>query len=457
MLQVARVRQKAASQEGFGLIEVLVSCAVLVIVVLGVMAGLDSVSRTAGANQSKTVASVLAEKDLERLRSLRTSDLSKLKTLEPETRTTKVGAVTYTITSKAQLVTDSTGADVSCSTPNGEGGYLRITSTVTSQNTRIKPVTLSSIVAPQPGLGTLTALVRNADSAAIVSLPVQAIGLTPGTEKTNTAGCAIFIEREAGSYTARLNQTGYVDPDGNVQVDHNVTVSAGNVTLTEFLYDQAGSFNVGVVRSNGSSDLSSGVMAAHTGVTLGYRAISVTNQTTSFSFTNMFPFSSPYEVFAGTCEGNNPANWDENYFANHPLAVAKVNRNENPGAARQVIEPSVNLTATYKNGSNAAAPVSGARVYAYPKTADCDTARISMGTSQSSQSGRVSNPGLPFGVYDFCVDYNGDSSTRRRRFIWTNVANTSDAGTATMTAAFKSSDADAGSTNGFCGTTTPTS
>src|SRR5215218_3907121 len=87
MLKVARVRLKAASEEGFGLIEVLVSSAVLVIVVLGVMAGLDSVSRTAGANQSKTVASVLAEKDLERLRSLRTSDLSKLKSLEPETTT----------------------------------------------------------------------------------------------------------------------------------------------------------------------------------------------------------------------------------------------------------------------------------------------------------------------------------------------------------------------------------
>lgn len=439
MLNVARVRLKAASEEGFGLIEVLISSVVLVIVVLGVMAGLDSVSRTAGANQSKTVAGVLAEKDLERLRSLKTSDLSKLKSLEPETATVDVGGVTYTITSTAQLVSDTSGDDVSCSTPNGAGGYLRITSKVSSQDTRIKPVTLSSIVAPQPGLGTLTALVRNADSAPLVKLPVQAIGLTPGTQQTNDAGCAIFIEREAGSYTARLNQATYVDPDGNQQVDHNVTVSAGNVTLTEFLYDLAGSFNVSVVRSDNSPDLSSGVIAAHTGVTLGYRAVAPASQATAFGFTSMFPFSTAYEVFAGTCEGNNPANWDANYFPNHPLAVAKVNRGENPGPARKVIEPSINITATYKNGTAAAAATSNARVFAYPKTPDCTPApRISLGNTQSSNGGRPANPGLPFGMYDVCAEYSADG--KNRRFYWNDVANTTDAGTTALAAAFKSSD-----------------
>jgi len=438
MLKVARVRLKAASEEGFGLIEVLVSSAVLVIVVLGVMAGLDSVSRTAGANQSKTVASVLAEKDLERLRSLRTSDLSKLKSLEPETTTADVGGVTYTITSTAQLVTDSSGDDVSCSTPSGEGGYLRITSTVTSQNTRIKPVTLSSIVSPQPGLGTLTALIRNADSAPVVGLPVQAIGLTAGTQQTNEAGCAVFIEREAGSYTARLNQTGWVDPDGNTQVDHNVTVSAGNVTTTEFLYDQAGSFNVSVVRTGGSADLSTGVMAAHTGVTLGYRA--VTGSATAFAFTKMFPFSSPYEVFAGDCEGNNPANWDENYFANHPLAVAKVNRGVNPGPARQVIEPTLNLTVTHKTNNNTPTNLQGARVFAYSKVEGCST-RYVLGTTQST--GKVSNPGLPFGVYDICADSTVDSRTRR--FYLNDVANTTDSGT-TQSLQLKQSDSNTGQT-----------
>ena len=47
--------------------EVVVSAAVLLLVVLGVMAGLDAVAGTAGANKARTVAASLAEKDQEEL------------------------------------------------------------------------------------------------------------------------------------------------------------------------------------------------------------------------------------------------------------------------------------------------------------------------------------------------------------------------------------------------------
>ena len=58
----ARARRRPpASEEGFALIEVVVSAAVLVIVVLGVLAAIDAVSSTASTNQSKTVASTLAQ------------------------------------------------------------------------------------------------------------------------------------------------------------------------------------------------------------------------------------------------------------------------------------------------------------------------------------------------------------------------------------------------------------
>ena len=48
----ARARRRSpASEEGFALIEVVVSAAVLVIVVLGVLAAIDAVSSTASTNQ----------------------------------------------------------------------------------------------------------------------------------------------------------------------------------------------------------------------------------------------------------------------------------------------------------------------------------------------------------------------------------------------------------------------
>ena len=226
--------------------EVIVSAAVLVILVLGVLAGVDSVSRTAANNQGRTVASTLLEKDLERMRALRTSDLDRLEEIEVQTRNVTVGAQIWKVTSKAEWVTDAAGEDISCALSGDRGSYLRITSSVipASAPANAKPFTMSSIVAPQPGKGTLTALVRNAAGQPVVGLPVQAVGPTNDTKTTNSAGCAVFDESEAGSYKLRLDYTGWVDPDGNRLVEKSGTVSAGNLTTVEFLYDRAGSFPV---------------------------------------------------------------------------------------------------------------------------------------------------------------------------------------------------------------------
>jgi Tfp pilus assembly protein PilV len=458
----ARARRRPpASEEGFALIEVVVSAAVLVMVVLGVLAGIDAVSHTAAANQSKTVAATLAEKDLERLRALRTADLNRLAEIEPETSTVKVGHITYTITSKAQLVTDSTGEDVSCSVPTGKGSYLRITSTVTSPMTggAVKPVTMSSIVAPQPGQGTLTGFVRNAMGAPVQNLPVQAIGPSPDTQITNAAGCAVFDDSEAGSYTLRLNQSGWVDKDGNQLVEKPGTVSAGSVTTVEFQYDRAGRFSVAVVNSSGATDPSQGLMAAHTLVSTGFR------QTAASPFTGMFPFpDQPYQVYSGTCTGNDPSDWIPGYFDAHPEAVAQVD----PGATgltRTVIEPSVNVLATYKNGTNPVANASGAIVYAYPRTEGCNDSRVTLGTTGSD--GKVATPGLPFGEYDLCVQYTAKvgSTNKTWRAVWMGAAGapaltnddpagaTKDDAGNNLTAAFVSGN----NSTPACGATTPIS
>ena len=454
--------------------EVVVSAAVLIILVLGVLAAVDSVSRTAAANQGKTVASTLLEKDIERMRSYRTSDLDRFETIETETRTVKVGTIEWKITSKAQWVTDTTGEDISCAASAERGSYLRITSSVipVKAPANAKPMTMSSIVAPQPGKGTLTALVRNGAGQPVVGLPVQADGPTPATKTTNAAGCAVFDESEAGSYKLRLDYSGWVNSDGVRLVEKSGTVSAGNLTTVEFVYDRAGEFPVSVVtrRPGATSDVadrSNGVIAAHTGVSTGFRAMTATGTgTTGFNFTGMFPFPTPYEVYSGTCTGNNPAKPpNANYFSTHPAAVAKVD----PGAtgpARTVLEPAIDVTATYRNSSNQTNNANGARVFAYPKTTGCDAARIELG-STTSTDGRIAanttaGPGLPFGSYDMCVQYTAGS--KNWRFYWSGttgasgnklgntIANTIPAGTA-LSVAFRDSD----STTGTCGTTTPTS
>jgi Tfp pilus assembly protein PilV len=458
MMSLARSRYPAgASEHGFGLIEVVVSAAVLVVVVLGVLAAIDSLSHTAAANQSRTVASTLAEKDLERLRGLRTEDLSRLAAIEPETHTVKVGQITYTITSKAQLVADTTGEDVSCSVPTGKGRYLRITSAVTSPMTggAVKPVVMSSIVAPQPNKGTLTGLVHDARSAPVNAMPVQAIGPTPAGKPTNSLGCAVFGDAEAGSYTLRLDQVGWVNVDGEQLYELPGTVSPGNVTTVEFLYDLAGSFAVTVVNSAGQIEPATdfGLMADHTGVGTGFR------YTPASPFTQMFPFhEAPYEVYSGNCTGSNPGGWIPGYYATHQPAVAQVNPGQ-VGQPRTVLEPSVNVFATYNS-----AAVAGATVYAYPRTDGCSPGKVKVGTT--GPDGKSMTPGLPFGKYDLCIQYSAKvgNNTRTWRAVFTKaggdpaITNTNPAGTSkddagnNLNAAFLSS---AGST-GACGDKTPT-
>jgi Tfp pilus assembly protein PilV len=437
-------RQSPASEEGFALIEVVVSAAVLVIVVLGVLAAIDAVSSTASTNQSKTVAATLAEKDLERLRGYRTSDLTNLPTIETETKIVTVGSIDYKVVSNAQWVIDSTGADVSCALPNGSGSYLRITSTVSAQNARIKPVTMSSIVAPQPGKGTVTALVRDAAGQPVSKLPVEADGPTPKTLPTNDAGCAVFADSEAGSYILRLNQAGWVDPDGKQLVEKNATVSAGNLTTIEFLYDRASSFNVKVVtkRPSGSTqtdDRAYAVSAAHTGLSSLFKVVTSTLPALNFPFTSMFPFPTPYQVYVGDCTGANPVKALSNptYFDSHPESVVQLT----PGGAMvqaTAIAPAMDVTVQLNSGN-----VVGGKVYAYPKTAGCGSTRIPIGTTGLTlANGRVDFPGLPFGVYDVCAQYTFGTKTWNK--YWTAQSNTNLNGTA-LTANFSSGAAGNGS------------
>jgi hypothetical protein len=438
-----RARRDLGAEEGFALMEVIVSAAVLIVVVLGVLAAIDSVSRTAAANQGKTVAATLAEKDLERLRSLRTSDLNRLHEIETEVRTVKVGKTEWEITSNAQWVTDSDGADISCALDGEGGSYLRITSSVkpVPAPDDVKPVVMSSIVAPQPGKGTLTALVRSAAGQPVVGLPVQADGPSGATKTTNEAGCAVFNESEAGSYILRLNSSGWVDPDGNQLVEKNGTVSAGNLTTVEFIYDRAGSFPVNVVtirpgETTVRADRSNGAIAAHTGVSTGYRAMTAGGTgVTSFTFTSMFPFETPYEVYSGRCTGNNPALYDAGYFSAHPEAVADVDPGLGP--ARTVIEPAVDVYVTYDGDEE-----DDADIYAYPRTADCTGPRINLGNTTSTGELPLANsnagPGLPFGDYDVCVQMTGTFANRTRTsHVSFDVLNDDPAGTA-LTAQFDS-------------------
>jgi type II secretory pathway pseudopilin PulG len=411
-----RARRRLGAEEGFALMEVVVSAAVLVLVVLGVMAALDAVAGTAGANKARTVAASLAEKDQEELRSLRNAELDNLESLIPAPRTIDVDGVPYTITSDAEWVTDATGEDISCELPSGEGSFIRITSRVTSPMTgaRVRPVVMSSIVSPQPGSGTLSAMVKDADGRPVVNMPVQAIqenGSTT-TKQTNDAGCAVFGSLAAGSYDVKLDQTGWVDPEGNQAPVQTVTVNAGILSTVEFLYDLKAVINPATVVTSIRSpiatnpptiqnDQANGVTVAHTGLQTGFRIFN--GPATTFDLDRLFPFRDPYKAYAGTCTGADPALYVPTYFDSIALFNERLERGRTYGPL-QILEPATNLR-VQRGGSNR----SNAYIVATPTDESCEGVRITLGPTSSS--GTVTQPGLPFGDYSLCAQWTSSGST----------------------------------------------
>src|SRR4051812_1943877 len=189
----------ARKDDGFALIEVIVSAAVLALIALAVLSGIDGATASTARERARAVAGSLAEKDQERLRGYR---FDELKNVNLAPTTVQVQGVTYTITSEATWVVDKGSVATTCSDGGSrQNEYMRIVSTVTSSmvGARIAPVKLESLVAA-PVSGSLVVKVEPGDPTKparltyVANLAVQIISATDGrsfTEQTNAQGCAI--------------------------------------------------------------------------------------------------------------------------------------------------------------------------------------------------------------------------------------------------------------------------
>src|SRR3954447_17846129 len=105
-MNVSMAKARASSSEsGFAIIEVIVSAAVLAIVAMAVLAGIDGATASSGREKARAVAANIAEKDQERLRGLSVQTLS-LGAAIPQAPAVTIDGVTYNTTSKAEWVTD---------------------------------------------------------------------------------------------------------------------------------------------------------------------------------------------------------------------------------------------------------------------------------------------------------------------------------------------------------------
>jgi Tfp pilus assembly protein PilV len=431
---------RASGEAGFALLETLVSAVVLIVIAVATLAAVDRAQSTSAIGKGRSVASSLAEQDQERLRSLPAPSLSNYRLNHASTRQVTVGGLNYNVASSVDWVRDATGGTPSCTSDDNQADYLKITSTVTG--TAVRPVAISSLVAPPLAFtnnrATLAVKVLDGGDQPVVGLPVSISGPAGVTDSTNAAGCAVFAFIPAGSYHVRFSQSGWVDPTGVNAVDVNPTVNPGKLNQLSLTYDRAGAmtmtFDTQVGAAAPTTSWGWTASAMHTGVTgTGIRPFvsaaatgaGPTNTQASIALTNLFPFRTGYQTFAGECKGSNPdtamntTTWFtagggvDDVVTIPPGDTSKVVTVRQPALTLKVMK---DTAGTVAEGANVVLTPTDTTCINPPAPAPA-TSPIKLKGLTTNASGLMTkagaptfDPGVPFGTYDICAEYNFGSA-----------------------------------------------
>jgi Tfp pilus assembly protein PilV len=419
-------RRIDTGQDGFVLIEVLISGLIAVLVAGAVMTLFAATERSAADSRHRSQASAIAQEDQARLRGMRIPSLYKF----TQTRSVVVDGTTYTVESTGKYINDKTGSDLSCSSGSSTVDYVQIGTKVTWPGMRPgEEVTMKGLLAPpsgslDPTKGTLVFIATNAAGTPLAGLGVSGSGAGTFSGTTSTSGCAVFLEQTTGAYTLSVSGvgSGLVDQDGNAPAPKSIKVSPEVTTTVPLMYDKAGSVPIKFTTRNYSGN----VVAAKASSFIAYN----NNMTTaklfgsaegtpqeSWTATPLFPFTSPDVFYAGACSVNNPGSG---------AAMASVNVPAGGTAPTQTIRlPSLQLTVSKESGA-----ASGAEVVV--TDTQCETGGHGIRrTFTANSSGQLDEPGLPWSTYTVCasIGITGGKTTTYYREIKESVEVHSDNGT----------------------------
>jgi len=395
-------RYRAREEDGFALIEVIVSALVAVLTTAAVVALLTASSHTAAEQRHKAQAYSLAQEDQARLRGMRIASLVH----GLPAREVAVDGTTYTVTSTATFVNDKT-ATASCGEGTSSADYVKIGSEVAWPGMRtVKPVAIFSILTPangsiDPTHGALSILATDASGA-----PIPGVGLSgqgPGGFKgaTDGNGCAVFADLPEGNYTMTTTLgSGYVDKDGGPAELQTVGVVGGSTHTVSLMLDRGGAINASFrFRREGGAQAPApvaGMVVFNTGMTTPGIFEAKEGRETPIRAAPLFPFASPDAVYAGTCAKQIPEG---------DPAIASVSVPAAGTAPVTVQVPALYLTVTEEQGE----PVPGAKVVA--TDAECQAAYEYL----TDANGRLAEPALPWGTYTVCASKVFTTVTKRRR------------------------------------------
>jgi Tfp pilus assembly protein PilV len=410
-------------EQGSIMIEVLVSSILLVITAVGVFSAFEAGTRSTAEERHRAQAEGLGQADLARLRTMRISALSNLE----QTKVVTIDSTPYTVKSDAEFQTDSTGT-ASCETGKASADYIQIRSTVTWPSIgKRAPVVSQSLVAPPNGSisaesGSLAIQIVDADNIGIEGIPLSGAGAGTFSGATGSNGCAIFGNLPKGSYTLGITAPSLVDPKGKAPEPLGTSVVAESTNTLARQYDEPGEITAEFGAWVGGTFVpvkADAIAAFNSGAGLTPRVFG-TPGTVQEKVTAkpMFPFSSVYAVYAGTCSGNDPNSSGStgNNPLGKPLPADVIAEALVPPAGKASVKiemPALYLTV--KSGTSSGSPgtaVKGATVTV------SDTKCTSMSpvrTYATNEAGGLDNPALPYSTYDLCVT-NGSRRVRESGF-----------------------------------------
>lgn len=412
----SRARRTPSEEDGFIIIEVLVSALILAIVAGAVLTLITATTRSAASERSHSTAYGLAQEDQTRMRTL---PLSTLKSYQKE-KTETIGGTSFTVVSKAFFVNDTSGT-ASCTEQNASVAYVEITSTVSSPALP-NSVLLQSIVSPSSGSldsthGSLVFQVNNALGEGVSGVSIASSGSTnPGSfsGSTESTGCATFADIPSGNYKVTATAAGLITPEGTeTYVKEQVGAPAGATQRVLINFDKAGMIAANFVYKDPTIgalkpapvDAMELFESENGGKTVTYGTPNLTSRSATLEDKVAYPFKTAYGVYAGSCISNNPDPESKKINLEAKPSVLVAAGSTTP-ATIQV--PALNLSVT--RGGTA---VKGAKVILTDTNCTYNGSNVKreyttnevghIVNSNAELATRTEAIGLPFGIYSICA------------------------------------------------------
>lgn len=445
----SRVRVRA--QDGFTLVEVLVSALIIVLIAAGVAQALIASTHFSGSQREHSQADQVAQQDQERMKGMSDQQLDAL----DQTRNVTFNNGTFNVHSTATFLNAS--GTSSCS--NGVAAYYKLTSTVTwPDGTRTGTVTEEAIIT-RAVTGAILQQVVDQTGTGLPGASVSVAGQntsygTSGT--TDSDGCVLLTGLPTDSYGITVNDPGYVDADGDT-TPNGASVAVNQTTVanpTKITVGLAGSTTttfqtVTATQHNGTYVLPvNGNVLSYYGnyggshMTAAKTTGSTSSTASSWPASNLFPFYSAvnqnytnnYQLWAGKCEQEQPLQPPTNGgvatgvatvtpggavtgVVDQPaldLAVRYNGADVTPSHVK-IIFQSTSGTAcseTWTNVSSAGTDtISGVNYNIYPAPFASNSAQGASTASATGDQGQIK----------LCVDYRPNSATPYKSETWTTT------------------------------------